>query len=159
MLPCGVMMIFPPVAPGKAPGNLVHSAWKAPPGVWWSRSVRMVKDGALLAYGDLRDLPDDGRRYELLDGALVVTPAPGSRHQVIVGALYRLLWAARPSGTTVMVSPIDFVPRPDTVLQPVVVFELAGSAYQEVARVAGTDRYDGTTPFPVAVVPDLLHEV
>ena len=77
-----------------------------------------LPSGALLTYEDLRDLPDDGRRYELLDGALVVTPAPGGRHQVVVGALYRLLWAARPPGLTVLVSPIDFVPRPETVLQP-----------------------------------------
>lgn len=77
-----------------------------------------LPSGALLTYEDLRDLPDDGRSYELLDGALVVTPAPGGRHQIIVGALYRLLWAARPPGSTVLVSPIDFVPRADTVLQP-----------------------------------------
>ena len=77
-----------------------------------------LPSGALLTYEDLRDLPHDGRRYELLDGALVVTPAPGGRHQVVVGALYRLLWAARPPGSTVLVSPIDFVPRPETVLQP-----------------------------------------
>jgi Uma2 family endonuclease len=80
-----------------------------------------LPSGVLLTYEDLRDVPDDGRRYELLDGALLVTPAPGGRHQVVVGALYRLLWAARPAGSTVLVSPIDFVPRPETVLQPDVV--------------------------------------
>jgi hypothetical protein len=32
-----------------------------------------------------------------------------------------LLWAAHAPGTTVLVSPIDFVPRPETVLQPDVV--------------------------------------
>jgi Uma2 family endonuclease len=80
-----------------------------------------LPSGALLSYEDLRGLPDDGRRYELFDGALVVTPAPGVRHQVVVGALYRRLWPARPPGTTVLVSPVDFVPAPDTVLQPDVV--------------------------------------
>lgn len=80
-----------------------------------------VPSGALLTYEDLRDLPDDGRRYELIDGALLVTPAPGGPHQVVVGALYRLLWAARRPGTTVLVSPIDFVPQPQSALQPDVV--------------------------------------
>jgi Uma2 family endonuclease len=89
-----------------------------------------LPSGALLTYEDLRDVPDDGRRYELLDGALLVTPAPGGRHQVVVGALYRMLWAARPAGTTVLVSPIDFVPRPETVLQPDVVIVNQGEADQ-----------------------------
>ncbi len=79
--------------------------------------------GALLSYEHHRDLPDDRRRYERLDGALVVTPTPGGRHRVVVRALYRLLWAARAPGTTVLVSPIDFVPSPETVLQPDLVVE------------------------------------
>lgn len=37
-------------------------------------------------FDQLDDLPDDGRRYEVVDGALVVTPPPGHLHQA-VGAL------------------------------------------------------------------------
>ena len=36
-------------------------------------------------------LPEDGQRYELIDGVLFVTPGPGESHQDIVGALFRLL--------------------------------------------------------------------
>jgi Uma2 family endonuclease len=33
-------------------------------------------------------LPDDGQRYEIIDGELFVTPGPGEPHQDIVGELY-----------------------------------------------------------------------
>ena len=36
-------------------------------------------------------LPEDGYRQELLDGCLLVTPAPGLRHQVAAANLFRLL--------------------------------------------------------------------
>ncbi len=77
--------------------------------------------GSPLSYEDLAELPDDGRRYELIDGSLIVTPAPGTTHQLVVGAIYRLLWPARRAGTVVLTAPVDFVPQPTTSLQPDVV--------------------------------------
>jgi Uma2 family endonuclease len=38
-----------------------------------------------------RALPDDGNRYEVLDGELVVTPAPSQRHQRAMELLYLTL--------------------------------------------------------------------
>jgi Uma2 family endonuclease len=38
---------------------------------------------------DLERFPDDGNRYELLDGVLIVTPAPGERHEVAVARVTR----------------------------------------------------------------------
>ena len=43
----------------------------------------------LLTYDDYAALPDDGHRYELYEGELVMTPSPRTRHQVTVGNLYR----------------------------------------------------------------------
>jgi hypothetical protein len=39
---------------------------------------------APLMVEDLERMPDDGRRHELLDGMLIVSPAPGARHQKVV---------------------------------------------------------------------------
>jgi Uma2 family endonuclease len=45
----------------------------------------------VLTYEDYVALPDDGKRYELHEGELVVTPSPGRRHQRVLGHLYRIL--------------------------------------------------------------------
>ena len=47
---------------------------------------------------DLVALPDDGRRYEIVDGSLVVSPAPGIRHEVVVEAVKQVLRQSLPPG-------------------------------------------------------------
>lgn len=41
-----------------------------------------------LTVADLEATPDGGRRYELVDGQLVVTAAPVPHHQAVVGRLF-----------------------------------------------------------------------
>ena len=41
----------------------------------------MPRDAVEWTVDDLDQLPDDGLRYELLDGMLLVSPAPTRRHQ------------------------------------------------------------------------------
>ncbi len=67
---------------------------------------------------DLLTMPDDGRRYEVIDGTLVVTPAPARRHQRMVGELYLLLRAGCPADLEVLLTPYDVRLAADTVLQP-----------------------------------------
>ena len=54
-------------------------------------------------------LPDDGQRYEIIDGELFVTPSPNPPHQIIAGAIYAELRSYL-RGSTVgypMISPSD----------------------------------------------------
>lgn len=71
-----------------------------------------------LTYADLESMPDDGHRYELVDGTLIVTPAPSIRHQIVVGNLYAALREACPGELVVLFAPSDVVLGPSTVMQP-----------------------------------------
>lgn len=59
-----------------------------------------------LTVADLEAMPDDGRRYELIGGAIVMTPAPGLGHQRVSFRLQRLLSDAWP-GMEIFDAPVD----------------------------------------------------
>ncbi len=56
---------------------------------------------------DLAELPDDGNRYELVEGLLLVSPGPTERHQRALLELGALLRAHAPTGLRVYVAPLD----------------------------------------------------
>jgi len=61
--------------------------------------------GRPFTVAELDRMPDDGRRYELLDGALVVSPRPTTLHQVVAGRLYGVLSGACPGDLCVVPEP------------------------------------------------------
>ena len=76
---------------------------------------------------DYLTMPDDGRRYEIVDGQPIAMPAPTSPHQRAISRLLSRLAAACPPGYEVLPSPVDWVlwqaPRlqirqPDLVIRP-----------------------------------------
>jgi Uma2 family endonuclease len=69
---------------------------------------------------DLLDLPNDGQRYEVLDGELLVTPAPSLDHQRAILALGRLLndYLATNRVGEAIVSPADVTFSPRRLVQP-----------------------------------------
>jgi Uma2 family endonuclease len=81
-------------------------------------TVTTLPSSRPLTRRDLDAMPDDGHRYELIDGCLVVTPAPTPRHQIVVSGLLRLLSTACPAGLRVLMAPLDVVLADDTIVQP-----------------------------------------
>src|SRR3990170_3499969 len=80
----------------------------------------MAGERVILTYKDYEALPADGRRYELHEGELSVTPAPSSRHQRILRNLNDVLWQhvkSRGLGE-VLFAPIDCILSNITVVQP-----------------------------------------
>jgi Uma2 family endonuclease len=77
-----------------------------------------------LTYADLREMPEDGWRYELLEGDIVGSPAPTVRHQRIVMKITALLLEAEKAGAgIVLTAPTDVVFDPDlNALQPDLLF-------------------------------------
>jgi Uma2 family endonuclease len=78
-------------------------------------------------YEDYAALPNDGKRYEIHAGELVVTPAPASDHQVVLMRLLRVLdrhVEAHGLGL-VLPAPLDVIltedPRETTVVEPDIV--------------------------------------
>jgi Uma2 family endonuclease len=89
---------------------------------------------------DLEHFPDDGQRYELLDGHLLVTPSPGMDHQTVAYRLVLALGGAvegRPGLR--IVGPGVVVREPGTQLQPdVMVFRATGpltASWKEIEEV------------------------
>ena len=77
-----------------------------------------------LTYDDYVKLPDDGRRYEILDGELAVSPSPTSAHQYVSLELTVALatWVRSRGLGRIWAAPLDLILAPTVVVQPDVFF-------------------------------------
>ncbi len=89
----------------------------------------------------LHRIPDDGQRYEIIDGELFVTPSPAPRHQyVVIRLLAQLIEYCDYVGLQVLTAPADVIVSIDTLVQPdvfVVPLDAAGrppATYKEFGR-------------------------
>jgi Uma2 family endonuclease len=99
-------------------------------------------------YEEWLRLPDDGKRYEIVEGELFVTPAPDEEHQEAVGTFYFLLRSyleAKPIGKC-YVAPFDVKLAEDTVVEPDILF-------------VSKERLDIVTRRGLTAAPDLVVEV
>lgn len=80
--------------------------------------------GVKLTYDDFVQFPEDGRRHELIDGEHIVTPAPVTRHQKVVGNLFGHIWMYlrdHPVGDA-FGSPVDVIFSEFDVVEPDVLY-------------------------------------
>jgi Uma2 family endonuclease len=75
---------------------------------------------------DLAEMPDDGRRYEVLGGELIVSPAPSTRHQWVSVELTAQIrsFARRKQLGLVFSAPLDVRLGRHDIVQPDIVFIL-----------------------------------
>ena len=112
----------------------------------------MTTKSKLMTAEELLNMPDDGRRYELIEGKLIeLAPPPGTRHgytQFRIGL--RLEQFVGPRGLGIIITEAGFLVSvdPDTVRAPDV-------AFVATDRVPEGDLPAGYLPF----APDLLVEV
>jgi Uma2 family endonuclease len=79
-----------------------------------------------LTYQDLERFPEDNLRRELIDGELIVTAAPATRHQRVVLELgSRFLAYAKQHGGQAYVAPTDVFFSDTNVVEPDVLFVTA----------------------------------
>ena len=98
-------------------------------------------------YEDLLHTPDNGKRYEVLEGDLVVSPAPKTKHQRVVHRLHTYLTRWEEAGYgSVYPAPTDVVLSARDVVEPDLLF---------VAR----DRLSIITEDNVQGAPDLVVEI
>jgi Uma2 family endonuclease len=103
-------------------------------------------------YSQLQQFPDDGLRYEIVDGELLVSPAPRVAHQVCVKNLLLAIAPALPDHLDVLPAPVDWYISETTVVEPdLLVFRRADVGPRRLDRTpvlaievlsAGTRRRD-----------------
>jgi Uma2 family endonuclease len=113
-----------------------------------STATRPVPEHVKLTVEDFELFPEDGRRHELIDGEHCVTPAPSTRHQIVLGSLHFALWSAvQEQGLgQVFLAPYDVVLSATDVVEPDLLF---------VSR----ERLDLLTEKNLRGAPDLVVEV
>jgi Uma2 family endonuclease len=77
-----------------------------------------------LTYEEFRQLPDDGKHYELVHGEVHLSPSRSTKHQLILGntsvSLGTYVRSARLG--VLFCAPLDVCLNPDTALQPDLIF-------------------------------------
>jgi len=97
-----------------------------------------------LVYDDLANTPDDGRRYEILQGELIISGPPDDTHQLILGRVFARLDAAvaKSEFGSVRLGPRDVRITKHNIVVPDLI------AYRTTQRAQATERiFEGAPTF------------
>ena len=114
-----------------------------------------------MTVADYERLPDDGRRYELLDGELIEMPAPTIFHQLVLSEYYDLLkqHVRQYRLGRALFSPVDVELTPMNVVQPDLIYvSTANSHVLTGKRVVGTPDLVVEATSPESRVRDMVRK-
>src|SRR5690625_1359647 len=108
----------------------------------------MATKEKLVTYDDYRNLPDDGKRYEIIRGELLMTPAPSINHQRILEKLFISInnYVEENNLGEVLVAPVDIILSMTDVVQPDLIF-------------VSKEREEIITKKNIVEAPDLVVEI
>lgn len=97
--------------------------------------MALTKPAGTWTYDDLLTLPEDGRRYEIIEGALYEMPSPSMGHAAVIANIITLLipLVSRVGGRW-FTAPLDVLIPGGNPVQPDVIVILPGSQAQMVAQ-------------------------
>lgn len=103
---------------------------------------------ALITYDDYQHLPDDGNRYEIIGGELIMTPSPITIHQRVAKKLLVLIddYVEKNELGEVFIAPFDVVLSMTDVVEPDLFF-------------VSSQRSEIITKKNVVAAPDLVIEI
>jgi Uma2 family endonuclease len=110
----------------------------------------MISTPRPLTYDDLVEKPDDGQRYEIIDGELIVSPAPIANHQRVLKRLVRVFddFANETGRGEVFFAPFDVQLGYHDIVEPDLVFIAT-----EQGRVPGQhNKFEGSPVLVVEVI-------
>ncbi len=113
-----------------------------------------LSERAVFTYEDYKALPEDGGRWEVLEGRLCREPAPPPFHQVVANLLHLLGDFARERALGhVLPSPLEVVLSPHNVIQPDLLFLPA-----ERMHMVGDENVAGSPSLVVEVLSPATRE-
>ncbi len=86
--------------------------------------MRIPEGKIILTYDDYVELPNDGKRYEILEGELAVTPAPALKHQISAAKVFKIVSRHVDENKLgiVLFAPVDLILDSSSILQPDLLF-------------------------------------